>query len=123
MEEKQIKRICIDTNSIHPANGEPFISIEEAEFFGLFEGEEIKAYQDNDEWVGIVKYPPPFWYVSLGDGITLPDEMAEALDDGFDNGMFFGVSYMKDQLYDAMVKKGIPTDIIKELAPIRRLKR
>jgi hypothetical protein len=65
-----MKRILIDTNFNYLGPSCPALSAKEVMKSGLKKGEKIIAYQDDDEWEGIVSYaellPPMYqWFIQL----------------------------------------------------------
>lgn len=65
-----MKRVEVDTNFNWLGAGCPALTQRRAEELGLSVGERVVAYQDDDEWPGIVRFDPTLphqyqWYVVL----------------------------------------------------------
>lgn len=66
----EIKTVSIDTNFATHNKNEPAMSDLEIRLLGLTEGQRVVAYQDDDEWDGIVRYDSSEpegrqWYIEL----------------------------------------------------------
>ncbi len=111
------KTISIDTNFVHPEIGEPVIPQNVMKKFSLEEGDEVIAYQDEDEWDGIIcvdrnQSPDYQNYIKLNGEthrvISLKE--MERRNEGYCNGFAIGQLSEKIRISEVMIASGL--DII-----------
>lgn len=108
-----LKTILIDTNLINARTEEPKISIQVIKSLGLKEGECVVAYQDQDEWDGIVckeiQEDESEWYIQIQAETyrQVCEEKAIGREEGFLNGKISGLKEEVLILENKMIKEGI----------------
>jgi len=68
--EKVFKEIFVDLDFYHFTDGHPSISEKLVKELQLKQGEEIKAFNEDEEWIGVVRYDESLpeihqWYIEL----------------------------------------------------------
>lgn len=118
-----MKKIWTDFNEPDPTKIR--LTKDNKEFFDLKIGEHIILYTEDIQVEAIVGYDEGHnqWYGELvGDFITVSEEVAEAREDGFENGRLFGTWTERDNIIRSMNKHGISKELIIKVTKISEQK-
>ncbi|MNW31226.1 hypothetical protein D3C74_81350 [compost metagenome] len=113
------KIISIDTNFCNSVNGEPIVSPILIKSFELSEGDKVAAYQDEDEWEGVIhcdlsQTEDLRWYIQL-DPLTHKEASNERVvgrNEGYRNGMAIGELIAKIKIAEDLLKNGLTPEIV-----------
>lgn len=108
-----MKKIWTDFNDPDPTR--PRISKKDIENFKLKIDEGIILYSDDIQVGSVVGYNAETnsWFGEIvSDVVTISKEVAEAREDGFINGRFFGAYLERNEIIRRMFRQGIPKELI-----------
>lgn len=104
-----IYKLLIDTNSFYSEPNKVTIMIALIEYFNISVGGRVIAYQDDQEWEGIVEYQPDWsieyrYYIDLEKSIQrdVPPDINLGRKEGLDSGLPVGYGFSKRELLKAM---------------------
>lgn len=104
-----IYKLLIDTNSFYSEPNKVTIIIALIEYFNISVGGRVIAYEDDQEWEGIVEYQPDWsieyrYYIDLEKSIQrdVPPDINLGRKEGLNSGLPVGYGFSKRELLKAM---------------------
>lgn len=120
------KVITIDTNHNYLGPNKPIVTPYCIEFFKLNEGDIVIAYQDEDEWEGVVRFdgslPEEYeWYIELtnvrGD---VSSDKKTGREEGRLNGMYLGELKGKILVAKKLLTDGVDIEKVHEYTKLKK---
>lgn len=111
-----MKKICMDFNE--PDMTKFRITKGEVNFFNLKVSERIIFYTEDIEVEAIVLYDSKIdqWFGRIDSEFRdVPNEIAEAREDGFLNGQEFGIYCYRNEIINSMMNNQIPKELIMKI--------
>lgn len=114
-------KIIIDTTVYYSKITKPTIMMSLIKYFELSTGDQIIAYQDNQEWEGIVEYEPDWpiesrYYIDLNKCIqrVVSSHIILAREEGIHSGWRFGYSTTQNHIIKALDINNVNSESIEK---------
>lgn len=114
-------KLLIDTNNFYLELHKVTIIKAFVEYFNISVGSRVIAYQDDQEWEGIVEYQPDWpiefrYYIDLDKSVQreVPPDINLGRKEGLDSGLPVGYSFSKRELLKTMTDDNMNPDTIQQ---------
>lgn len=114
-------KIIIDTTVYYSKITKPTIMMPFINYFELSTGDQIIAYQNDQEWEGIIEYQPDWpmesrYYIDLNKCIqrSVPSDIILAREEGIHSGWRFGYSTAQNQIIKALEINNVNSESIEK---------
>ncbi|MDQ1236113.1 hypothetical protein QE450_003611 [Paenibacillus sp. SORGH_AS306] len=114
-------KILIDTTVYYSKITNPTLTIPFIRYFELSAGDQIIAYQDNQEWEGVIEYEPDWpiesrYYIDLNKGIQrfVSSDIALGREEGLHSGWPFGYSTAQNHMIKALDINNVNSESIEK---------